>query len=75
MWTYKVLPQSTDVVDVELFREYVPELVGQHFESKAEFRTCLTQTGAKFCFRLIFAFGHYLYSAPRVLHSISVIRF
>ena len=41
MWTYKALPQSTEPVDVELFREYVPELFGQHFESKAEFRAGL----------------------------------
>ena len=41
MWTYKVSRQSTELVDVELFREYVPELFGQHFESEAEFRTCL----------------------------------
>ena len=41
VWTYKVLPQSTEPVDVELFREYVPELFGQHFESKAQIPTCL----------------------------------
>ena len=41
VWTYKVLPQSTDPVDVEMFREYVPELLGQNFESEAQFRTCL----------------------------------
>ena len=37
VWTYKVLPQSTESVDVEMFREHVPELFGQNFESKAEF--------------------------------------
>ena len=41
VWTYKVLPQSTEPVDVEMFREYGPELFGQNFGSKAEFRTCL----------------------------------
>ena len=47
MWTYKVLPQSTEPVDVEMFSEYGPELFGQNFESKAEFRTCLSQPSAK----------------------------
>ena len=47
VWTNKVVTQSTGPVDVEMFKEYVPELIGQNFESKAEIRTCLTQTGAK----------------------------
>ena len=41
VWTYEVLPQSTEPVDVEMFGEYVPELLGKNFESEAQFRTCL----------------------------------